>query len=80
METKMSYKQGIYANLIDRFADSAYKICEVTLTESDRQGRSNTVLLNGINRAMECSNKFHMKAIQKNDKIYLINTLTSKKK
>jgi hypothetical protein len=80
METKMSYKQGIYANLIDRFADSGYKICEVTLTESDRQGRSNTVLLNGINRAMERSNKFHMKAIQKNDKIYLVNTLTSKNK
>ena len=79
METKMSYKQGIYANLIERFGNSGYKICEVTITEGDRLGRSNTVILNGINRAMERINKFHLRAVSRNDKIYLVNTLLANK-
>ena len=71
----MSYKQGVYSKLIDRFADSGYAICELTITKSDKEGRSDDVILNGINRAMKRNNKFSMCCVKRNNKFYLLNKL-----
>lgn len=77
MNGEMSYKQGVYVKLIDRFADSGYKICEVTLTKSDREGRNDKVIFNGISGAIKRYNKWHIKVVKRHDKLYLVNTLIS---
>lgn len=74
----MSYKQSIYLKLLDRFADSGHKICELTFTKEDKENRSDATILNSINSAIKRYNKWHIKAYRRNDKFYLVNTLISK--
>lgn len=57
MDGEMSYKQGIYLKLIDRFADSGHKLCEITFTKEDKENRSDEVIMNGITRAAKRYNK-----------------------
>jgi hypothetical protein len=75
MNEVMSYKQGVYTKLIDRFADSGNKICEITFTNEDREGRNDKAIYNGIDQAIKRYNKWHIKVIKRNDKFYLVNTL-----
>lgn len=78
MNGEMSYKQGIYLKLIDRFADSGHKLCEITFTKEDKENRSDEVIMNGITRAAKRYNKWHINAVKRNNKIYMVNKLISK--
>ena len=78
MNAEMSYKEGVYLNLINRFVDSGHKICEVTFTKEDKVNRNDNVISNGINRAIKNYNMWHIRLVRRNDKFYLVNTLISK--
>lgn len=78
MNGEMSYKQGKYMSLIDRFADSGHKVCEITFNKGDKNGKSDEVIAQCINQAAKRFNRPHIRAIRKNNKFYLLNTLLSK--
>ena len=78
MNGEMSYKQGKYMSLIDRFADSGHKLCEITFNKGDKNGKDDTVIVFCINQAAKRFSKPHIHAIRRNDKIYLLNTALSK--
>lgn len=71
----MKYKQGKYMQLLDRFADSGYKICEVTFTKESRGDLCDNAITTGINKAAKRYNRQHIKATNRNGKIYLINAI-----
>lgn len=75
MNGEMSYKQGKYSKLIDRFADSGYKICEVTFEKDDKNGKKDKIILHCINQAAKRFSKPHIHAIRRDGKFYLINEL-----
>ena len=75
MNEVMSYKQGKYASLIDRFADSGYKICEITFTKDDKGDKDDGTIVYCINQAAKRFSKPHIQAVRRNDKIYLMNTI-----
>ena len=77
MSGEMKYKQGKYLQLLDRFSDSGYKICEVTFTKEARAGLSDNSIAAGINKAAKRYNRWHIKATKRGNKIYLINSSLS---
>lgn len=78
MNGEMSYKQGKYSKLIDRFADSGYKICEVTFGKDEKGGKEDATIVYCMNQAAKRFSKPHIHAIRRNDKIYLVNTMLSR--
>lgn len=75
---EMSYKQGKYLRLIDRFADTGHKICEVTFGVGDKGAKQDAVIVQCINQAANRYNKPHIHAFKKDKKIYIVNTLLTK--
>ena len=78
MNGEMSYKQGVYLPLIERFADSGYQICEITFGNGDKGDRTDKAIFNGISGAIKRYNKWHIKLVKRHDKLYLVNTLINK--
>lgn len=75
MNGEMSYKQGKYLSLIDRFSDSGYSICEITFEKGEKGGKEDKTILHCINQAAKRFSKPHIHALRRNNKIYLVNTL-----
>lgn len=71
----MKYKPSKYMQLLDRFADSGYKICEITFTKESRCGLCDNAIVTGINKAAKRYNMQHLKATNRNGKIYLMNAI-----
>lgn len=69
---EMSYKQSKYGQLIDRFSDGGYKICEVIFNHDDNLPQN---IIACINRACKRYNRPHIVAVNRDDKIYIINRL-----
>ena len=78
MNGEMSYKQGKYLNLIDRFANSGHKICEIMFAKGDKCGKEDKVILQCMNQAAKRFSKPHIRAVRRDGKMYLVNTLLSK--
>ena len=78
MNGEMSYKQSKYSNLIDRFANSGHKICEITFAKGDKCGKEDKVILQCINQAARRFSKPHIHAVRRDSKMYLINAILCK--
>ena len=75
MNEAMSYKQGKYVDLLDRFAESEYGICEVNIND---EKLSKDSVLNLASRIRETARRFgkpHIRVISNKGKVYLINKL-----
>ena len=74
MNETMSYKQGKYVDLLDRFAESGYGICEVNINDEKLKDS----VLNLSSRIKETARRFgkpHIRVISNKGKIFLINKL-----
>lgn len=72
---EMSYKQTRYSNLIDRFADGDYAICELEINDEVVAQAKTTDIAGRIKQSAIRYGKSHIRAIAHDGKVYLINKL-----
>lgn len=75
MKQEMSYKQTSYGDLLERFAESGYAMCEVELNDERTSKRKVADVAPRISRAAITFDRPHIRAIAYKDKIYLINKM-----
>lgn len=72
---EMSYKQTKYSNLIDRFADGDYAICELEINDEVLAQARATDIAGRIKQSAIRYGKSHIRTIAHDGKVYLINKL-----
>ena len=75
MNGEMGYKQTLYGNLLERFAESGYAMCEVEINDDRTSKRKVAAVAPRISRAAINFGRPHIRAIAYKDKIYLINKM-----
>ena len=75
MDNEMSYKQGKYMDLIDRFVNSGLIICEVDINDDELLNVCAVNMSARIKASAKRFGKPHVRAISYKGKVYLINKL-----
>lgn len=73
MNEAMSYKQTRYSDILDRFAESGYAICEVNINDETLLQHKPSDIAGRIRQSAIRFGRPHIRAIARNSRIYLIN-------
>ena len=75
MNEIMSYKQTRYSDILDRFAESGHAICEVNINVEELLQHRPSDIAGRIKQSAIRYGKPHIRAVTRNNKIYLINKM-----
>ena len=75
MNEEMSYKQGKYVDLLDRFAESGLAMCEVEINDEGLSNAEVGTISARIHASAKRFGRPHIRAITNKGKVYLINKL-----
>jgi hypothetical protein len=75
MNEEMSYKQGKYVDLLDRFTESGLAMCEVEINDEELLNVEAGTVSARIQASARRFGRPHIRAITNKGKVYLINKL-----
>ena len=77
MQGELSYKQSKYQQLLERFADSGYAICEIEINDEELSKCKSSQIATRIKTSAIRYGKPHIRAIAYKERVYLVNSLRS---